>query len=158
MLFVSPGTDRGEKGVLRVFMVRPRPCWLEKFKQAKLLSDTDRVMFELTVYCRVCKYGGDVVQLRLPTLVAFEEVSDPDYLHFSAAGGWAVVWILSCETTSPSPEMEQVAVGNAQWRAGQSGVPLVNRGEDGSVGTAVPTPCGRRATKERKRAATAAGT
>ena len=47
--FVSPGMNCGEKND----QWRRALLWLEKFKQEKLISETDRVMFELTVYCRV---------------------------------------------------------------------------------------------------------
>ena len=46
-----------------------------KVKQAMLLSDADRVMFELTVHCRIFKYIGEVGQLNLPSTVFFEYIS-----------------------------------------------------------------------------------
>ena len=45
--------------------------WLGNFKQADLLSDTDRVTFELDIYCRVFKYSGELDQAAFAELGSF---------------------------------------------------------------------------------------
>ena len=87
-------------------------------------------------------------ELLYDTLIAFRREKGRNWAgseHFWAAGGLddgvrPQLQHPVAKSSKEQVEMEQVMVRNTQWRAGQSGVPLVNQREHESQGAGSPDP------------------